>query len=136
MRNAQLEPDSLTFKALCVLEEIELACKDGPVPRSEALRFTLAYLFGVSNGTRWPFDAFWKAVTQIPNVERTPNIQAVERSARANASLNGIYLTLGSERTVSMMMNLRRAMIRQDALGGQEIASDAVTIVDDTGIQN
>jgi hypothetical protein len=53
--------EHLTFKALVALDEA--AESAGPVPRSFALRFALAYLYATTTGERWLFDDFWKQAT-------------------------------------------------------------------------
>ena len=46
------------------------------------LRFTLAWLYSESDGTRWPFDTFWREVTGEPLAGTTEHL---DRERRFNA---------------------------------------------------
>lgn len=93
--------DDLIRKALLALEEAANATTTAPVPRSRALRFTLAFLFAVTDGKNrnW-FDAFWQSVTRDDD---TAESAALGRGASATAALNAIYRLVGIERTTEMM---------------------------------
>ena len=81
--------EQLRDKALHALEEVLEDCRAGPVRRTIALRFTLAFLANFARHERWPFDRFWQAVADPLDIPRWQN---------ANASLNGIYRLLGVRR--------------------------------------
>jgi len=81
--------EQLRDKALHALEEVLDQCRAGPVRRSLALRFALAFLANFAKDERWPFDRFWQAVSDPLDIARWQN---------ANASLNGIYRLLNVRR--------------------------------------
>lgn len=81
--------EQLRDKALRALEEVLEECRAGPVRRTLALRFTLAFLANFAKDERWPFDRFWQAVADPLDIPRWQN---------ANASLNAIYRLLGLRR--------------------------------------
>lgn len=96
--------DELVGRALLVLEAVLNDTGKAPVPRTLALRFTLAYLFAVARRDRASFDGFWRNVTDdraCLNGEQ--GVQALGRSQNANADLNGIYRAVGVKRTNDMM---------------------------------
>jgi hypothetical protein len=51
----------LRERALAAVDEAAEQTKEGPVRRSLALRFALAFLANFAED-RWPFDNFWRAV--------------------------------------------------------------------------
>lgn len=51
----------LRKRALAAVDEAADQANDGPVRRSLALRFTLAFLANFAD-ERWPFDNFWQAI--------------------------------------------------------------------------
>jgi hypothetical protein len=81
--------EQLRDKALHALEEVLEESRSGPVRRSFALRFTLAFLANFAKDERWPFDNFWQAVADPLDIARWQN---------ANACLNGIYRLLNVRR--------------------------------------
>lgn len=96
--------DELVGRALLVLEAALNDTDKAPVPRSLALRFTLAYVYSVAGGERGMFDSFWRYVTDDrPCEDGHQAIDALGRSANANAALNGIYRAVGVTRTNDMM---------------------------------
>ncbi|QAY80313.1 hypothetical protein [Sphingosinicella sp. BN140058] len=80
---------TLRDKALEALEEAAAAAAEGPVQRSKALGFALAYLWAASGAERDQFDWFWKSLAGDHEIGRAQNV---------NASLKGIYLALGLRR--------------------------------------
>lgn len=85
--------------ALAALEEAARATGDAPVPPAPALRLALAFLYLQAQGSRRPFDDFWRAVTRGHGVPEEPGAAAIGRSQAANASLNAIYRAVGVVRT-------------------------------------
>ncbi len=82
----RLSRDHLTFKALAALDEAAEAT--GPVPKSFALRFALAYLYAISTGERWMFDEFWRRATEPCAGDFAG---ALARRQSLNAAFNGIW---------------------------------------------
>jgi hypothetical protein len=66
--------------ALAAVDEAADQSNSGPVERSLALRFALAFLANFAD-ERWPFDNFWRAIA-------TPNDRG--RWQNANAARNAI----------------------------------------------
>lgn len=94
----RISTERLTTKALLALEEAVQSIKSGPLQPSLAMRFALAFLYSVSNGSRAPFDDFWRSV-QFHGDSYT---QCVQRQAMASAALEAIYRDLGLLRTTEM----------------------------------
>ena len=78
--------EQLRDLALAALEEAAREADHGPVRRTKALRFALAYLWSYSAADRGMFDWFWQSLAGEEPIGRTQNV---------NASLNGIYRALG-----------------------------------------
>ena len=96
--------DELVTRALLVLEAALVETQSRPVPRTLALRFTLAYLFGVARKDKACFDDFWRAVTDDASAgDGNDGVRSLGRSATGNASLNGLYRAVGVKRTNEMM---------------------------------
>ena len=103
------QQDELVTRALLVLEDALNLTSDRPVPRTLALRFTLAYLYAVARRDRDSFDSFWRHTTHDqPCQDGTEGVKALGRSQNANANLNGIYRAVGVKRTNEMMFRGRR----------------------------
>ena len=79
----------LRDKTLAAVEEAAAEAMSGPVQRSKALAFALAYLWAYGSGSREPFDRFWKDIAHEYEIGRRQSV---------NASLNGIYRALGLDR--------------------------------------
>jgi len=109
----RFSPDHLTFKALVALDEAVES--KAPVPKTFALRFALAYLYAVSSGERWMFDAFWREATE-PRATDYHNMLC--RHQALTAALNGICRAAGTERTADLIQRLRLARARADEGGG------------------
>ena len=93
--------------ALDALEEAAAAAHLAPVRRTWGLRLALAYLGSRerqgSPAPRWPFDQFWRCLTDERRQERWANL---------NAALNAIYLGVGEKRDwqrVSLFERQRRS---------------------------
>jgi hypothetical protein len=71
---------------LAALEEAAAQAQAGPIQRSKALAFSLAYLWAYSGGDRWPFDGFWRDLADPYDIGRTQSL---------NANLNAIHARLG-----------------------------------------
>lgn len=104
------------MKALLALEDAKERCHEAPLPRSYALRFTLAFLYAHSDGTRWPFDQFWQSVTRHPpsSDRLPPAVAGTGRHAGAYGALNGIYHALGIERTRELQFEMERKVGHAD----------------------
>lgn len=100
----RLARDHLTFKALVALDEA--AESNGPIPKSFALRFALAYLYATSHGERWLFDQFWRNAIAPAG---STYVSAMARRQTLEACLNGICRGAGMERTPDMIARLRTA---------------------------
>jgi hypothetical protein len=92
----RLGADQLRGKALLALEEATQECRFGPVNRSFAIRFALAYLWSLAPTSREPFDAFWSAL----------DADHMWRFSSANQALRGIYLQLGLQQDDELGMQL------------------------------
>jgi len=79
----------LRERALAAADDAATRSHKGPVERTLALRFTLAFLANFAD-ERWPFDHFWRALK-----EPRPK----ERWAGVIASRNAIYRVVGSTPT-------------------------------------
>jgi hypothetical protein len=77
----------LRNRALAAVDEAATKSHKGPVERTLALRFALAFLANFAD-ERWPFDRFWKALQEPRENERWAGII----SAR-----NAIYRAVGSK---------------------------------------
>jgi hypothetical protein len=86
-------PDQLQHIALIALEQAYAQCFQGPVERTEALRFALAYLSNRMK-ERWPCDQFWKGLA----MGEASYADNVSRCSVVDSALNGIYLQLGVTR--------------------------------------
>jgi hypothetical protein len=76
----------LKERALAAVDEAASKSHQGPVERTLALRFALAFLANFAD-ERWPFDNFWKAL-------KDPREK--ERWAMTIASRNAIYRAVDS----------------------------------------
>jgi hypothetical protein len=76
----------LTEWALAAVDEATEQTREGPVRRSLALRFSLAFLANFAED-RWPFDNFWRAVAV--GDEKV-------RHATAVAARNAIHRAVGA----------------------------------------
>jgi hypothetical protein len=88
----------LRNKALVALEEALEESRIGPVRRTWALRFALAFLSNYSED-REPFDEYWRALAEV---KQPP------RYGAANVALNRIYLAVGVERDHMLSLRFRR----------------------------
>lgn len=110
----RLAPEQLKMKALAALEEAAERSHRGPVEPSYALRFSLAFLYAVADGERWPFDGFWQAVTRDWGKADAGGAAAgIGRWQTANACLNAIYravrMTRDYEAAQAIMHRIRQA---------------------------
>ncbi len=82
-------PEQLRDKALAAVAEAAARAHDGPVERSRALAFCLAYLWAYSGGERWPFDNLWQTLAVREDIGRRQGL---------HANMNAIYNALGLRR--------------------------------------
>ena len=87
--------EQLIGKALAAIEEAAHAANDAVLPRSAQLRFALAFL-SIFAKERWPFDAFWHAVTTPAHDTTAAAIYGRHQSI--DHATNGIYVQLGLKR--------------------------------------
>ena len=76
----------LREKALAALEEVAAQSQAGPVQRSKAVGFALAYLWAFSATDKAAFIWFWQALASENDIGRSQNVRA---------SLNAIYRAVG-----------------------------------------
>jgi len=69
-------PDQLRDKALAALDEAAEQSNQGPIMRSNALAFALAYLWAYSSGDRAMFVWFWKPLATPHDIGRSQNVRA------------------------------------------------------------
>lgn len=104
--------DQLKMKALLALEEGVQEVRAGRAPASFAIRFALAYLYAIGEGERWLFESYWRSVTGAAGQEQSsPAIARVVRQTGADTALNGIYRSVGIERTSEVQQSARSAMV-------------------------
>jgi hypothetical protein len=75
----------LRERALAAVDEAAELSKDGPVQRTLALRFALAFLSNFAE-ERWPFDNFWKAIVTPVDNARWPTAHAARNAIRRAVS--------------------------------------------------
>ena len=76
----------LRDKALAALEEAAERSREGPVERTKALGFALAFLWALGGGDRAPFTWFWQSLATPEEIGRSQNV---------HASLNAVYRAVG-----------------------------------------
>jgi hypothetical protein len=99
--------DSLAFKALVALDEVQEQCGGGPVQPSYALRFTLAWLYSASDGTRWVYDDFWRNIQEKHEKAYSDAQAGYMRGTAARSGMQGIGRTLGIPWTPNYVEALR-----------------------------
>ncbi|HEX8446301.1 MAG TPA: hypothetical protein VF649_06770 [Sphingomonas sp.] len=92
--------ESLTMKALMVLEETQYLVGKVTIEPSPGLRLALAFLFAVSNGDRSVFDEFWRGMLNQPC---EPGPQRLLATQNANTLMNRVCLAVGVARTPALM---------------------------------
>jgi hypothetical protein len=73
--------NDLRQRALAAVDEAADQSNEGPVRRTLALRFTLAFLSNFA-GERWPFDTFWQAIGSKNDRARWQNANAARNAIR------------------------------------------------------
>jgi len=63
------------------LDEVAERTHQGPVERTLALRFTLAFLANFADD-RWPFDNFWRSVATKDDKVRSATVVAARNAIR------------------------------------------------------
>jgi hypothetical protein len=71
----------LRQRALAAVDEATDDANKGPVRRTLALRFTLAFLANFA-GERWPFDNFWQTIGSKNDRVRWQNANAARNAIR------------------------------------------------------
>ena len=109
--------EMLRDKALLALEEAVVETRNGPVRRSLALRFALAWLYASAPTEgqavdRRPFDELWKALAAA----KTP-----WSFTMADSALSGLYRAIGVPRDdeVSDMLWRRMEAERRQAMASE-----------------
>ena len=96
----------LIFLALCALDEIVDQAKDAPVRPGFGLRFTLAFLFALSDGReRACYDGFWRCVTP----QKEPHREHRLYYDYADGHLRAIARTLGFDFEAELREAINRA---------------------------
>lgn len=94
--------DRLVWKALCALDQVAEECGAGPAAPTLLLRFSLAFLYSVSDGDRASFDDFWRVVLdRYPSAYSVLQANSMRRSY-ADTHLAGIARSVGVERTAAI----------------------------------
>ncbi len=83
--HVRFAPDELRDKALAAVEEAAEQAHSGPIERSKALAFALAYLWAYAGGDRAPFVWLWQSLATVDDIGRRQNV---------NAALNGVRRAL------------------------------------------
>jgi hypothetical protein len=98
--------DRLIFLALCALDEIVDQAKHQPVQPSFALRFTLAFLWALSDGKqRATYDGFWRCVTP----QKEPHREHRLYYDYADGHLRAIARSLGFDFETELREAINRA---------------------------
>jgi hypothetical protein len=105
----RFDRDQLIFKALCALDEAIDECRATPIRPSFALRFSLAFLFALSDGCREPYDAFWREVTDPKTASHSVEAGQYVRTTYARTAMTAIARGVGVELTVDVMQSLSTA---------------------------
>jgi hypothetical protein len=80
-------PDQLRDTAFAAVAAAAEAAGAGPLRRTKALGFALAYLWAYAGGDRAPYTRLWRSLAIDNDIARNQNI---------NAALNAIRRALGS----------------------------------------
>jgi hypothetical protein len=75
----------LRNRALAAVDEAAEMTHKGPVERTLALRFTLAFLANFAE-ERWPFDRFWQGLTEPRDKERWAMVNSARNAIRRTVS--------------------------------------------------
>ncbi len=102
----RIDSELLTFKALCALDQAANECETGPLRRTFALRFALAYLFAVSKGDRRVFDDFWRIIADPIEWGYSESQARYFRSTHARTALKGIARSVGYPETPEAVQRL------------------------------
>jgi hypothetical protein len=98
----------LLFMGLAVLDQITEDCHRAPCRHSLALRAVLAMLYAHSDGTRAPYDQFWRR-SAIPDEARDPHGSAIRRGQAVQEAFHGICRTLNVPETGAFRADLKAA---------------------------
>ncbi len=74
-------------------------CEAGPIRRTFALRFALAYLFAVSKGDQRAFDDFWRIIADPIEWGYSEAQARYFRGSHARTALKGIAPSVGYPQT-------------------------------------
>ena len=110
----------LKLMALEALEQVCAQCRTGPVPKTRALAFTLAYLWQNDGGERWRYGGFWKAATGEP-----ASYVGWSRFGVVTTFLCGIYYAHGMCRTAEIQSKFDE-MYRPDKVVGCAITTETI----------
>ena len=75
----------LRDRALAAVDDAADRTHKGPIERTLALRFTLAFLANFAD-ERWPFDQFWKALAEPKDKERWAVVNSARNAIRRMVS--------------------------------------------------
>lgn len=88
--------DTLIFKALVALDEVVARAGEAPIEPSYAIRFTLAWLYAVSNGERRLYDDFFRLLRDPMEREPSREQAAHIRATYLRNGVEGISRTVGN----------------------------------------
>ena len=102
--------DDLLYLALLALDDVAEAARAGPVPRSIALRFLLAFVHqasGADPDRKWVFDSFWREGTSLGDRSGSAYLRRVARLTAIDSAMNGICHACGWQLTPELELQLR-----------------------------
>lgn len=91
----RIERDRAILLGLAALQDIVDAAHDAPVPGDVRMRALLALMFALSNGTRFGYVDFWRAVQKPLDPDAHPEPQHYIRHTNLNTAVCAITLSLG-----------------------------------------
>ncbi|WP_116090990.1 hypothetical protein [Sphingomonas crusticola] len=118
----RIERHKLVFMGLVALDEVAEHCIRDTYPRTFALRVTLAMLYAFSDGTREPYDDFWRECA-APDSSDNRQMAMGMRSNAVHSTYHRICRTLGVADTIRFRSDVDAA--RRDS-GPHARAYDAL----------
>ncbi|HEY0626369.1 MAG TPA: hypothetical protein VGD10_06505 [Allosphingosinicella sp.] len=109
----RVDAEELKMKALLALEEGAQLVHLKESKPSLGIRFALAYLYAIGDGEKWIFNNYWNAVTGKAGTNQSSTYLAeVVRNTEVESALNGIWRSVGIERTVTPELECRKALFK------------------------
>ena len=91
----QFDRQHLIVKAMRALMEVADSSGAGPIAPTLSVRFTLAFLYAVSDGNREPFDLFWREIRNPQDSAYSTPTANYLRATGSRTALNGIGRSVG-----------------------------------------